>query len=65
MTEAPGAFDAIVLAGDSPDAFNDVETPNRVRSEAERLMFETGVVPLPPHSLTIVKVPLCPTAAAE
>jgi len=52
-----GRYDATILAGDSPDAFNDVEHPNRVVPEKTPLTFKEGVVNLPPHSLTIVKVP--------
>ena len=32
--------------------------PNRVVPRKMKLMFTKGVVNLPPHSLTIVKVPL-------
>ncbi len=52
-----GSYDATILAGDSPDAFNDVEHPNRVVPAKTRLTFEKGVVKLPPHSLTIVRAP--------
>jgi len=51
-----GTCDAIVLAGDSPDAYNSVEHPDRVVPERRQLTFKKGVVSLPPHSLTIVKV---------
>jgi len=52
-----GTFDATILAGDSPEAFNDVERPNRVVPEKTRLTFKKGVVKLAPHSLTIVRIP--------
>jgi len=52
-----GHHEATILAGDSPDAFNDVEHPNRVVPEQTRLTFNNGVAKLPPHSLTIVRVP--------
>ena len=52
-----GTFDATVLAGDSPEAFNDVKHPNRVVPEKTRLTFKKGVVTLAPHSLTIVRIP--------
>jgi alpha-N-arabinofuranosidase len=52
-----GRYEATILAGDSPEAFNDVEHPNRVVPERTQLSFEKGVVKLPPHSLEIVKVP--------
>jgi alpha-N-arabinofuranosidase len=53
-----GRYEATILAGDSPDAFNDVEHSNRVVPERTPLSFKKGVVNLPPHSLTIVKVSL-------
>jgi alpha-N-arabinofuranosidase len=52
-----GRYEATILAGDSPEAFNDVEHPNRVVPERTQLTFEKGVVKLPPHSLAIVRVP--------
>jgi len=51
-----GTFDATILAGDSPEAFNDVERPNRVVPEKTQLKFNQGVVNLPPHSLTIIRI---------
>ena len=51
-----GRYNATILAGDSPDAFNDVEHPSRVVPEQKRLTFSKGVVNLRPHSLTIVKI---------
>ena len=51
-----GEFDAKVLAGDSPEAFNSVEQPDRVVPESKTLTFQQGVVSLPPHSLTIVRI---------
>ncbi|MEI6117620.1 MAG: hypothetical protein WCP99_24025, partial [Burkholderiales bacterium] len=51
-----GTFDATILAGDSPDAFNDVEHPARVVPQKTQLKFNQGVVSLPPHSLAIIHV---------
>ena len=51
-----GEFEALVLSGDSPEAFNDIENPNRVTPQKRILTFTKGTVNLPPHSLTIVKV---------
>jgi alpha-N-arabinofuranosidase len=51
-----GSFEATVLAGDSPDAYNDIERPHRVVPEKRQLTFREGVVRLPPHSLTVVEV---------
>lgn len=53
-----GNYEATVLAGDSPDSYNDIENPNRVVPGKTKMTFTKGVVTLPPHSLTIVKVPL-------
>ena len=51
-----GMFDATILAGDSAEAFNDVERPNRVVPEKKQLKFTQGVVNLSPHSLTIIRI---------
>lgn len=51
-----GQFPATILAGDSPDAFNDIEHPDRVVPERKRLTFSRGVTRLPPHSLTIFSI---------
>ena len=53
-----GDYAALVLAGDSPDAYNDIEHPDRVTPRKATLTFTKGVAHLPPHSLTLVKVPL-------
>jgi alpha-N-arabinofuranosidase len=51
-----GAHEAAVLCGDSPDAFNDAETPNSVIPEKRKLAGEDGLLHLPPHSLSVVHV---------
>jgi len=51
-----GMHDATILAGDSPDAYNDIEHPNRVVPEKTQLAFNKGTVALPPHSLTVIKI---------
>jgi alpha-N-arabinofuranosidase len=51
-----GSYQAMVLAGDSPDSYNDIQNPNRVVPKKTKLTFTKGSVNLPPHSLTIVKV---------
>ena len=50
-----GTYEATILVGDSPDAYNDVEHPERVVPEKTQLAFKQGVVRLPPFSLTIVR----------
>lgn len=52
-----GTYEAMMLAGDSPDAFNDIEHPDRVAPGKTRLVFRNGRVALPPHSLCIVRIP--------
>jgi alpha-N-arabinofuranosidase len=44
-----------VLAGDSPDAYNDIEHPDRVKPEEMMILIKDGIVKLPPHSLMIVR----------
>lgn len=53
-----GTYEATVLAGDSPEAFNDIEHPNRVVPEKKTFKVSQGILELPPHSLTILKVRL-------
>ncbi len=51
-----GKHEAIVLTGESPDAYNDVDHPDRVVPQRIEIVFEKGIADLPPHSLTIVRV---------
>ena len=51
-----GAYKAIVLNGDSPDSYNDIDHPDRVMPEETQLVFKKGKASLAPHSLTIVYV---------
>ena len=59
LTDTPleGAFSAIQLSGDSPDAYNSIENPNRVVPTSIECTFNQGVTELPPHSLTIMQLP--------
>jgi alpha-N-arabinofuranosidase len=50
-----GKFKATVLKGDSPDAYNDKEMPERVKPETVVYPVPKGVVMLPPHSLSIIE----------
>jgi alpha-N-arabinofuranosidase len=52
-----GAFPATILDGDSPEAYNDIEHPERVTPRKTNLRFRDGAANLPPHSLTILEVP--------
>jgi len=53
---ASGTCQATVLAGDAPEAFNDVERPARVSPQRVELAFQGGAVALSPHSLTILEL---------
>ncbi len=44
---------ATLLSGDSPDAFNDVDHPERVSPVEQDLKFAKGVVSIPPHTIAI------------
>jgi alpha-N-arabinofuranosidase len=50
-----GACSAMVLEGDSPEAFNSIEDPDRVVPKKKTFTAREGVIQLPPHSLTILK----------
>jgi alpha-N-arabinofuranosidase len=49
-----GEREATILDGDSTDAFNDIDTPDRVRPRKAMLTFVDGKVTLPPHALVNV-----------
>lgn len=53
-----GTFQATLLTGASPDAYNDIQHPDRVTPAVTEVTFKAGAVRLPPHSLCIVEVPL-------
>jgi alpha-N-arabinofuranosidase len=59
-TVAEGALTGTILAGHSPDTFNDEEHADRVVPENVRLAIHQGAIKLQPHSLTIVKAALTP-----
>lgn len=70
-----GEFEATVLTGANVDAYNDIDRPDAVRPIEQRMRFDDGHVALPPHSVTICRVPLplqhaagsvdCPNAAGD
>jgi alpha-N-arabinofuranosidase len=51
-----GTYPAVCLTGNSPEAYNDIDQPDRVVPINTQLTFKQGVVVLPPHSLTIVRL---------
>lgn len=46
----------MVLAGDSPSAYKDVDQPNRVVPQTIELSFTAGHAAPPPHYVTILEV---------
>jgi alpha-L-arabinofuranosidase len=53
-----GFVKAWVLSGDSPDAYNDIDTPDRVIPQSQQLNADHGHIIIPAHSLAIITVPL-------
>ena len=51
-----GEYEATILSGDSPDAFNDIDHPDSVAPQHKRISIRNGIVQLPPHSLTMIVV---------
>ena len=47
---------ATVLAGDSPDAYNDVTHPDRVQPEVREVILKGDSVSLSPHSVSTIQV---------
>ncbi|MBR4172722.1 MAG: alpha-N-arabinofuranosidase [Kiritimatiellae bacterium] len=56
MAATPDALRATVLAGDSPDAYNDIGNENRVVPKQVSLPVSNGKVKLPPHSLSCIRL---------
>lgn len=53
-----GSHPATVLSGDSVDAYNDIDQPERVIPKKTSFAFHQGLAVLPPHSLSILDLPL-------
>ena len=51
-----GTYKATILSGHSPDAYNDIEHPDRVEPKEVELIFNNGIVKLPPHSLLMIQL---------
>ena len=51
-----GKFRTTILSGDSPDAYNDVDRPERVVPRKAELRFTNGTAPILPYSITILEV---------
>ncbi|MFX0103556.1 MAG: alpha-L-arabinofuranosidase C-terminal domain-containing protein, partial [Candidatus Hodarchaeota archaeon] len=52
----PDEVEGMILEGDSTDAFNDIEHPDRVVPENRRFPINQGSIRLPPHSLVFFNV---------
>jgi len=50
--------DAVILTGDSTEAFNDINKPDRVVPEKKQLEIKNSRVIVPAHSLTILQIKL-------
>ena len=46
------------LRGDSPDAYNDIASPDRVAPETAEYTIKDGIVELAPHSINIIQTTL-------
>jgi alpha-L-arabinofuranosidase len=53
-SELNGTYDALILSGDSPDAYNDIDTPERVSPKKTTVNIQKGKLTIPPHSLMII-----------
>lgn len=49
-----GRHKVTMLCGDSPDAYNNVEYPDRVTPCETEVGFENGKVDVPPHSVIVI-----------
>lgn len=56
MEKADGPVNAIILSGDSPDAYNDVDKPDRVVPKNILINIKHGKVTIPAHSLLILTI---------
>lgn len=56
LEKIDGVVNAIILSGDSPDAYNDVDMPNRVVPETKQVTIKNGKVTVPAHSLMILNI---------
>jgi len=51
-----GEHDATILAGASPDSYNDVEHPDAVTPTHCQQRFDDGITIVPPHSVTVCRI---------
>jgi alpha-N-arabinofuranosidase len=55
-TPVDGTYSAMMLTGDSPDAYNDIPQPNRVTPTKVSLRFSRGTTMVPPHSVVLCRI---------
>lgn len=55
-SDVAGTHPAVLLSGDSPDAFNDIASPDRVVPVQGQLRFEDGMATVPPHTVAVLKI---------
>lgn len=53
-----GKIETVILSGDSTEAYNDINNPNRVIPERKQMIMKNSHVMLPAHSLTIFQIKL-------
>ena len=51
-----GQYQATMLNSDSPDAYNDIDQPERVSPQQIQMEFQNGTATLPPHSVIILEL---------
>jgi alpha-L-arabinofuranosidase len=56
MGKMAGTVEAVILSGDSPDAYNDVDRPERVVPKNIQINIQNGKVAIPAHSLLIFSI---------
>ncbi|KKB12560.1 hypothetical protein VE25_06445 [Devosia geojensis] len=52
-----GAWSAIILDGDSPDAFNSIDKPDAVAPRSVTMKDAAGSYSIPPHALCMLQIP--------
>ena len=50
-----GGYTLTTLCGDSPDAYNDIEAPERVVPVTTDVNVENGIITLPPHAVSVIR----------
>ena len=51
-----GKYPAVILTADSPEAYNSIEKPDRVKPKKITAHFQDGATQVPPHSMVIITV---------